>query len=235
MALSGSTDFNMTALDLLKAAYKCARVLSIGGTLTADEVTDGLESMNLILRSWAPHGLKLWQMRDKAITMVADTASLTLGPSGGIVMDRPVDITSAYLRDSNGVDTQLTKMSRDDYRSLSTKASSGMPYGFYYDAQRINGVIYLHNVPRAAEVAEYTLHINYRKPIDDVDASTDDVEIPPEWYRALKWNLAVEIAIENDSPPRTMQRIERMAEQTLQEAKQTDIEFDTSIMFGAED
>lgn len=231
MALSGSTDFSMTAVDLLKASMRACRVLQSGGTLTAAETTDGLEALNIVLKALMPHGLKLWLRKEQAITLTASKATYTLGPSGAdVTMDRPVEIVSAYRRDSSNYDVTMTKMSRDEYLTLTDKAAEGTPINYYFDPQRTTAQITFWNVPDTTAASEYTVRIHYRKPIDDLDASTDDIEIPVEWYRALKWQLAKELLTEFDVPPVTAQRISKMAETTLDRAMEADFEEGVDVM-----
>lgn len=229
MAISGSTNFNMTVGDLISAALRQMGIGLSGETATSQETNDTLEALEGLLKLWSVKGLKLWMRRDQSITLVASDKDYTLGPSGDVSMDRPVDVINAYLTDSNSNDIQMTSMGREEYRMLSDKTSTGTPNQFHYDPQLTNGTLYVWPVPDATAAAEYTLHINYVKPIDDGDATTNDLEVPPEWYLALKWNLAKEIMMEFDIPESKQRRIEKYAKEYRKEVEESDIEDNRSV------
>ena len=120
MAVSGSVDFAMTVGEVINAALKKCGVGHNSETPTAAETNDAKEALDMILKEWSKYGLKLWQRRNQSITLVASQSSYTLGRSSADVdMDRPIEIVSAYRRDSNSIDTPLTKISKDEYRRLS--------------------------------------------------------------------------------------------------------------------
>ena len=73
------------------------------------------------------------------------------------------------------------------------KTDPGVCASVYYDTQAPTATIYLWPVP---EDSTYTLLLDYRKPLAELDSGTDVLEMPPDWHRALKWNLASELAME---------------------------------------
>jgi len=231
MALSASTNHNMTVGEVISAALRVCGIGLNGETATAQETNDTLEAMEGLIKLWSVRGLKLWMRRNQDITMVASDKDYTLGPSGDVTMDRPSDVFNAQLVDSSGNTIPVTPMSREQYRKLSDPTSTGTPTQFHYDPQLTNGTLYLWPVPDATAASTYTLNINYSKPIDDADATTNDLEFPQEWYLALKWNLIKEIMMEYDLPETKQRRIEKFANYYRKEAEGTDIEDNRSLKF----
>lgn len=231
MALSASTNISYTAGDIINSALQTIRVVASGESATAAETNDALAMLEKLLKHWGPKGLKRFLKKNKSMALTAATASYTLGPSGTITMDRPIAVHSIYRRDSNSYDQTLTPMSREEYRELSDKTSTGAPTQYFYDPTLTNGTLYVWPVPTAADATEYTLELNYRKQVDDADATTNDIEIPQEWYLAAVFGLAALLIPSYDVPDRTANRVERYAEKYLAEAEASDIEFDTSIFF----
>ena len=231
MALSGSTDLNYTVGNLITDALRLMGVGLNGETPTAQETNDTLMALELHIKNLSKKGMKLWQRRTKEITLTAGDNSYTLGATGTVTMDRPEDIIAAYRRDSNNKDTPVGKMSREEYWRLSNKTAVGVPINYYYDPQLDNGVLYIYLTPDATVAANNTLIIDYKKPIDDADATTNDIEIPKEWYLPLKWIVADEIMIEFDIPEEDKIRIERKANSHKKHTIATDIESGTSIFF----
>lgn len=231
MALSGSTNFNMTAGEIVSSALKQCGIGLNSEVPKAHEINDAMEDLNIIIKAWSKKGLKLWAMGNQSIPLVADKLTYTLGPTGDIVMDRPLELQSAYRSDTDDNDTQMTIFSREEYRMLSNKSSEGAPLQIYYDAQLDNAVMNIWPVPNATDAAEFTIELSWRKPIDDADVTTDDLEFPSEWYRALKWNLTQEIMVAYDLPENRQRRISKLARDSLKDAEASDSSQNTSVFF----
>jgi len=106
-------------------------------------------------------------------------------------IQRPVDVIEARRHKADGKDVPLIIMSRDKYERLSDKTTGGTINSVYYDPQRNSGV--LKTWPACGDVQDYIL-MTVRYPLEDMLASTDDFDFPPEWLEALSWNLATRIA-----------------------------------------
>ena len=104
---------------------------------------------------------------------------------------RPDDIIEARRHRADGNDTPLIIISRDKYERFSDKTSTGTVNSVYYDPQRTNGI--LKTWPACSDVQEYIV-MTVRYPLEDLIASTDDFDLPPEWFETISWNLATRIA-----------------------------------------
>ena len=148
-------------------------------------------------------------------------------------MDRPLDIIEARVRDANDDDTPIQIVTRADYLAIADKDSAGKPNQLYYDPLLTTGKVYLWPVNNSVE---NRIHMTVKIPIDDFDAAANNAQFPVEWLRALKYNLAVELAPEYmtlymQNPKvyrpintRQMQMIRETAAQTLAEAEIFDTE-----------
>ena len=231
MPLSGSTNFSMTAGEIITRALKNCGIGLNGETPTAQETNDALEDLNILMKAYMHKGLKLFLMQSKTITLSADKEAYSLGPTGDVVMDQPIEIQRAFVRDSDNTNIDLFSISRDEYFNLTDKFASGVPLQYYYGSELSDPYLQVWPVPGASEAAEYTLIIDYRKPADDADATTDNVEFPPAWYRALIWGLTEEVMESYDLPDNKQRRIMRKAFSTLKAAEATDIGRNTSVYF----
>ncbi len=104
---------------------------------------------------------------------------------------RPNDILTAVLRDVNGADTPLDRMTLQTYEALPVKTASAFasdPVSFYYEQQLTNGTLYL-DVGGASDVSKH-IHVVYVRPVQDVGDTADNPEYPSEWFMALVWSLA---------------------------------------------
>jgi len=231
MALSGSTDFNMTAGEIVSFALKQCGIGLNSETATAQETNDALESLNMLMKAYSVKGLKIFLTNDKDITLVAAQQKYTLGAAGDVVMDRPNEIQSAYREDTNGLRTPMNVISREEYRMLSDPSAEGVPLSLYYDTQLTLGEMNIWPVPNATDAAEYTLNISWKKPADDADATTDDLEFPAQWYLALGWGLAKQLMVGYDLPKERKYDIKSLSKEALKDAEASDKGDNTSIYF----
>lgn len=118
---------------------------------------------------------------------------------------RPLAIITAVLRDSQANDIPLNVMTLQDYEMLPTKTSTTYltdPTAYYYESQigsqltspsiSGSGMLYL-DCGAAQDITKH-LHIVYLRPTMDFTDTTSNPEYPQQWYRALTWGLAKEIA-----------------------------------------
>ncbi len=231
MAISGSSDFKLNGLQvMLSALEEVNRIRPGSPSAEPEDLNVCKRELNMLLKMYQNMGMKLWQTAEKEITLTASQRTYTLAPSGGdVIMDRPVFVRTAFRRDSNNIDTPMTKLAWDDYQDLTNKYNESIPIQFAYLPDIDKGTLYLWPVPSTSAASEYTVIINYVDAIDDVDNFTDDLEVEQQWFLALKWNLAAELINKYDVPVQRAARIERNAFRWLEEAMNTDHESETSM------
>lgn len=100
------------------------------------------------------------------------------------------ELSNVRLRDPNGYEHMLFRLSRDDYYGISNKEITGTPSQFYLDDDLDNPKIYFYPVP---DNIQYSCRFTFSKSLDDVDQLTDDIEIQPEWLDPVTYNLAVRL------------------------------------------
>lgn len=209
MALSDSTDFTLTRDQLITASMRMIGALATGESPTANETSDASVTLNMIVKNLVADGLQLWVTKQKSISLTADKVSYTLAPSGAdVTMARPARVTEAFYRDSSGNDTPLTIISRNEYLGLSDKDSSGVPTSVFYDPLLTTGVLYVW--PVIDSVTTEAIHITFQKPFDDLDAADNNFEFPQEWFRYLKYALALDLCPEYGVPAHIWDRIKSM-------------------------
>jgi hypothetical protein len=125
---------------------------------------------------------------------------------------RPLRIIDAVWRDYSGNDSGLEIINSADYLAISDKTETGTPLQVYYDPQLTTGVLYVWPAP---ETVDGIIVMTVSYPINDMDASADDIEIPAQWLRAVVYNLAVDIALEY--PEQVSERVYRDLKETAKE------------------
>ena len=83
MATSGSIDFSVTALDIINGAFGKAGVKAAEQALTKDQRSDGMFSLNLMVKSWQGQKLHLWTKTEGVIFLDQGKQEYKLGGSTG--------------------------------------------------------------------------------------------------------------------------------------------------------
>lgn len=185
MAVSNSTDFSLTAADLIEEARRKIGIQADEEPLAAQELVTGLRALNMMLKTWQADGVKCWTLTEGQLTLTQGNVDYTFGAGGDFTIV-PLEITSIRIN-RGGNDIPMFRMGREDYFDLPNKTAEGYPTQFYYDRQRSGGTLYVWPAP---DVTAGTLKFTYRRIIMDVDQSADDLDLPQEWYEAIMYNLA---------------------------------------------
>jgi hypothetical protein len=187
----------MTAREMIASSLRLIGVLATGETASSPEMNDGLSTLNQMLSSWSNENLVVHQKVRDEFTLTPGTAAYTWGASGTFNSSRPVEVLTAAL-ELQGSDPQeipLQILTTKEYSSLSLKGlESTIPQAVYFDgAYPFQGVTF-YPVPSAAEHAVfYSL-----KPFS-VLALGDSISYPPGYEKAIRYNLAIDLAPEYGS------------------------------------
>lgn len=188
MAVSGSVNFARTANELVVDALELLGVKAEEEPLQAFELERGMKWLNYLLKGWQTDGVMAWTLTEGSFALVASDADYVVG-SGGTFTTVPVDIVDMRIT-RNSVDLPMIRLSREDYYAIPNKTVTGYPTQWMYDRQRDGGTIYVWPAP---DSTGGTLKFTYRRRIMDMDASTDNFDIPQEWYTAIVYGLALKL------------------------------------------
>jgi hypothetical protein len=188
MAVSNSTDFSLTALDIIEDARAEIGIHADEEPLAAHELKRGFRLLNRMLKAWQADGVMYWTATDGTLALVQSQLAYDFG-AGGDFTTLPFDMMQVMISRS-GSEIEMTEMSREDYKRLPIKTSEGYPTQWYYDRQRDSGVLYVWPAP---DISAGTLNFTYRRSIMDMDVNADSMDLPQEWYRAVILGLAREM------------------------------------------
>lgn len=186
----------MTAIDLITSAYRLVGVLAANQTASGSRAAVGLEALNMMIDAWNIEGSTLFTVSTITVPLVSGTASYTLGPTGSTVVGaRPPVLESAVLRDTVlSTDRILTILSAADYSQISYKSlQSSDPVFLYYEPSFPNGTLTLFPVPNTTG---RQVILQYTAPLSSNLALNDVINLPPAYMRALRFNLAIALAVE---------------------------------------
>ncbi len=178
----------MVTADLIRATLRLIGAVSSSETPNADESSDALEALNLMLGSWGASRF-LSASTGKVTHSCNGSTSYTIGVSGDINTTRPTAIYNAFWS-TGGLDYPLSILDYSDYENIGIKTIGGIPEYIVLKPDNPLSTIYLFPVP-----ANGTLTLDNVRPATDLTLA-DDLPYPPEWIRALKFNLAIELSPE---------------------------------------
>lgn len=186
-----------SALDIITGAAKLLGVLYKNEALAADEANDGLIALNEMLDSWSNDNLMTTAYTLESFPLTG-AASYTIGTGGVFNTARPINIVTAVVRLSS-IDYPLKMITPEEYQEeIPIKSiTSPIPQFLTYDNGYPLGTITIYAVPTAGS----TLRMLSNKPLSNLSALTTTVDLPPGWKRALKNNLAIELAAEYGVEP----------------------------------
>lgn len=178
---------------LVTKAYEDCGLLTIGGTPSAAMMARGLDRVNDLINLWATQGLKLWLQEEVNLPLTAGKMTYSLGPGGDINMVKPLAVLQAYYLTSTASRQPLTILSRDEWTRLSQTSVNGAINSFFPDKQLSFLYVNFYNIPDAT-AATGSVRLVLRTANSNFTLSTDTIGLPVEWYIALRWALADELA-----------------------------------------
>lgn len=213
MSTSGTITYTMTARQVVTFALKLLNITDRIENPAAEDMQSGIETLNMMLKTWQMSGPNLWRKKFGSVTLVADTGNYTLSP-------RPYSVEEARYRNTANVDLPMNELNREEYVELPLKTSTGVPTNFYIDRQRDSVVMYVWPVP--ASVTTETIQYSYQSVIEDIASPDNHIDIAQEWLETVGYNLAARLA-EQFNLEKT-ELVTRRAEQLLAIAEANDRE-----------
>lgn len=189
MATSGAITASMTAIELVTAAARRAKLLRDGQGADASMFEDGRKHLTRMLKSWTMDGANLWRDDEQTVDLVSGTATYTLSP-------RVMRVRNVRLYEDSAERFPLAEWGRDDYDNLPNKTTAGRPVAYYINRLRASVTLTLWPVPNDST---WDLKVGYERVIEDVTAASEEIDAPQEWFDAVIDNLAVRMGEDDDA------------------------------------
>ena len=174
------------------------RLIGIRDLTDEDRITEAIDALNSMLTAMRKdfHHSPV----EEIFPLVVGTNEYTIGTGGTFNTSRPIDIISAFIRDTSGNDHEVrTDLSKKDYDLIYDKDATARPNALYYAKENPLGIIYLNSDPSEVE----NLYISSIKPYAEYTAMTDTFLLPLEYEDPIKYYLAVRLAPEYLIEPST--------------------------------
>jgi hypothetical protein len=236
MTTSGTTSFILSRDQVIAYALRKLGVLELGVTPDADTVTNSASALDMMVKSWITKGIKLWTISELTLPLTSATSYIigpaTSSPTPILVADKPMKLKQAWLRNISVTpqnDIPLQILSQFDYNNMGSKFSTGTPNSVYLQVSRENSTLYTYLTPDTTASTMYEVHLVTQRLLQDVGASTDNLDFPQEWLYALGWNLAAEMATDYGVDGEKLQYIELKAQKFLDEVEGFDVEYSSTF------
>lgn len=191
----------MTVRELIEGAMKLIGAIAAGETASASEAADGLVSANLLLDSWSNENLVMHTKVREEVAMVAGTATYTMGTAGTFSATRALKIEHAGIERADGsstLETPLRILNQKEWADIYDKElSSEVPQAIFADGAYPVETITVWPEPTAA----HKLVLYSWKALTQFASVNTTISLPPGYLRALRYNLALEIAPEYGKDP----------------------------------
>jgi hypothetical protein len=206
MATSGTQTFKLDASDLIEEAYeRCGLELRTGY-----DAKTARRSLNILMSDWSNRGINLWTVNEATQSLTAGTANYSLDAY-------TVDVLDAVIR-RDGVDYNMERIGRSEYQNLPKKTTEGRPTQYWVDRQS-TPVIYLYPTP---ENSTDQLRFYRTERVEDVNALTNDVDVPSRFIAPLVSGLAYHLAVKK--APERAQGLKMIYEEEMARAEAEDRE-----------
>ncbi|MDX2059925.1 MAG: hypothetical protein SFV24_19100 [Gemmatimonadales bacterium] len=179
---------------LIGDAMVDAGLIAVGDTPTDAQYTNAINRLNDLVNLWQTQGVKVWTQLEITVPLVAGQSRYRLGASGGILTSRPMRVLDdSYYLDSSNNKRPLVMIARHDYARLSNTTQTGPVTQLWVDKQASYLDVYMWLVPDAA-AATGSVRITVQQQVPNYATATEEINWPREWYLALRWGLADELA-----------------------------------------
>jgi hypothetical protein len=183
-----------TVQDLVNLSLTLAGRLGAGRTAGAAESQVVFGIANALLDSWSTERLAVYSIVLATYPLVAGTESYTIGAGGVFNTTRPVMVQSAdivYTIEGVTGHSPLTIVGADDWTAIQRLGDqSVLPRKLYNDGAFPLSKLFLYPIPATAT----HLDLYTWQAFAQFATLADTVVFPPGYYRAISYNLAMEVA-----------------------------------------
>ncbi|MGZ3770063.1 MAG: hypothetical protein ACXVCP_00375 [Bdellovibrio sp.] len=182
----------MTVRDLIKSSLRLIGAIASGETPTSDEQADALATLNDILESWSNNGFLIYEKKREVFSLVATQQAYTFGTGGNFNSTRPVqllEVNSTY----GSVELPMKILTDAEWAAIPDKTQTAEnPTHIFASGSFPLLTLSVWPIPTTTN----SIVIHSLKPLTEFAAVGDTVSLPIGYSRALKYNLALELAPE---------------------------------------
>lgn len=191
----------MTAQTLINSAMRLIGATASGETPTTDESNDALVVLNDMLDQWNSEHLMTFTTQPHTFALTT-SQTYTLGTGGAFNMARPARIEQAVLQINTDptfpLEFVLRQFTDEEWEAITIKSlSNTYPMGFWDDGGFPLRTLYFWPIPSGVSL---NVVIYPWEPLTSFASLSTDNSYPPGYNKALRYNLAVDLAAEFEQP-----------------------------------
>lgn len=190
------TAITRTPRKLIRGALLAGQCLDQNEDIDNEQMNDALDLLNEMLNDWSAQRILNHLVTQESFSLSSGTASYAIGDGAIWDTDRPHDIVSGFIREGS-TDYPLDAMTRDDYNETWNKSSGARPTRFYYQPTYPNGTVWFDHAPTMS----LTAYLDLQKPVASITGLDTALSLPTEYYKAIRYNLAVLLCPEYGMDP----------------------------------
>jgi len=187
----------MTANDLIASALRLIGVLASGESPSQAESADALLILQQMLDSWIAERMMIFTLTITEFPLIAGQQTYTLGSGGNFNMARPARIERMGIVSFNNVaqplELPLEMLTDQGWAAIPVKLiTSSLPQMVYDDgAFPLRNLSFwcIPNVPVSVRIYAW-------QALSQFPDNFTDVTFPPAYLKAIRYNLAVDLAPE---------------------------------------
>jgi hypothetical protein len=189
----------MTVRDLITGSLRLIGASSQGEAASASEMSESLFALNDMIESWSTEGFTVFNTVKQSFPLVPGQSKYLIGldVSNDFVTEIPLIIENASVL-TNGSEMYLRTVESKEYSEIVNKdIQSAYPSILYFNRNAPSSEIILWPVPNEAK----DLILYSQKKLGSFSSINDTIQMPPGYTKALRYNLAVELAPEYGKEP----------------------------------
>lgn len=180
-----------TAGVLVRSSLRLIGAIATGETPTADEMNDGLSSLNDLIENLSTQNLAMYGSALETFPTVASQAVYTIGPGGNWNTNRPVRISGDAICTFNGVDFPVEIIGQNQYDAIALKTQlQPIVEQLLYVNTNPLGIITLWPVPSGI----VNIGINTDRILTNVTDVNTAMIFPPGYLLMMKHQLGILLA-----------------------------------------
>jgi hypothetical protein len=207
----------MKYLDILTGALQKIQCYSPSEALTAADMQYSLRELNMMWDFWSARRIMAYNVNFAVFNIQANHQPHTIGPGGDFdVTQRPVRIESCnWILNNSGSVVDVPMNIRDDAWWAGEQVKeikTNIPTDLYYSPDFPLGNCYfwpISNVAGQVRLEQWVL-------LPSATKQTDIVVLPPGYWNAVEWNLAIRIAPAFGAAANVNQLVIQMAKDALE-------------------
>ena len=124
----------LTRNEVIEQGYRKIHQLSPGGSLSLDQVEQGVMALNMIIREEDLHGTdqqkNLWALQEAHLLLIASQIAYSASVAYSLAPD-VLDLVSVFYRDTSGDETEIKIIAVEQYEGIASKDDTGDPERVY--------------------------------------------------------------------------------------------------------